>query len=167
MYNVAPAATRGATLVCSGPSRTTGNGGGGHGKTGKKSRVSANVTSVVASRSVAGPPDVTETASRNVTSRNVRGDIHSVSHPAIVALSLHQSSIIVLQGQCHTILALSGVRFLTPRPCLQYLIFWGNWEIGGNETKDLQKRRNDKWAGVKIPTIIIPTDPSKIPTQAY
>ena len=37
-----------------------------------------------------------------MTSRNVRGDIHSVSHPTIVALSLHQSSIIVLQGQCHT-----------------------------------------------------------------
>ena len=74
MYNVAPAATRGATLVCSGPSRTTGSGdgGGGHGKTGKKSRISANVTSVVASRGVAGPPDVTET---------------TVSHPSIVAMS--------------------------------------------------------------------------------
>ena len=158
MYNVAPAATRGATLVCSGPSRTTGNGGGGHGKTGKKSRISANVTSVVASRSVAGPPDVTETTVY-VTSPGVT--------PEHCCNVIYQSSIIVLQGQCHTILALSGVRFLTPRGCLQYLIFWGNWEIGGNETKDLQKRRNDKWAGVKIPTIITPTDPSKIPIQAY
>ena len=128
MYNVAPAATRGATLVCSGPSRTTGNGGGGHGKTGKKSRISANVTSVVASRSVAGPPDVTETTPVYVTSPGVT--------PEHCCNVIYQSSIIVLQGQCHTILALSGVRFLTPRGCSQYLIFWGNWEIRGNETKD-------------------------------
>ena len=129
MYNVAPAATRGATLVCSGPSRTTGSDGGGHGKTGKKSRISANVTSVVASRSVAGPPDVTETTVY-VTSPGVT--------PEHCCNVIYQSSIIVLQGQCHTILALSGVRFLTPRGCLQYLIFWGNCEIGGNNTKDFQ-----------------------------
>ena len=52
---------------------------------GKKSNILANVTAVVASRGAAGPPYVTEV--RNVTSRNVRCDIHLVSHPAIVALS--------------------------------------------------------------------------------
>ena len=57
--NVAPAAGRRATLVCSGPSTAA------HrwtSATGKKSSISANVTAVVASRGAAGPPDVTETA---------------------------------------------------------------------------------------------------------